>query len=75
MPARQHSRPRNNDQIPIGPADRLSGLSRTDFLPWRFSDAGRRDVWTAVMPASEKPAQQRKSDALTCALGGTADAR
>ena len=65
MPARQHSRPRNNDQIPIGPADRLSGLSRTDFLPWRFSDAGRRDVWTAVMPASEKPAQKLTNPVLT----------
>ena len=54
---RQPSRPRSRHQIPIGPAARLSGLSRSDFLPWRFSDAGRRNAGTTVPPASEKPAQ------------------
>ena len=44
--ARQTSKPRSRHQIPIGPADRLSGLSRSDFLPWRFSDAGYRGAWT-----------------------------
>ncbi len=58
-PALRSPRSRTRHQIPIGPADRLSGLSRSDFLPWRFSDAGRRSACTVVMPASEKPAQKR----------------
>ncbi len=59
--ARQTSRPRSRYQTPIGPADRLSGLSRSDFLPLRFSDAGCRSACTAVPPASEKPAHKQPS--------------
>ena len=58
--ALQTSRPRSRYQIPIAPADRLSGLSRSDFLPWRFSDAGRpKRVPRRDMPASEKPAHKQ----------------
>src|SRR6202035_6078012 len=32
-----------------------------DFLPWRFSAAGRRSAWRDRHPGSRKPTQQRTS--------------
>jgi phosphatidylserine/phosphatidylglycerophosphate/cardiolipin synthase-like enzyme len=35
-------------------------MASRDFVPWRFSDAGRMSAWLALsMPASEKPAQKQ----------------
>ena len=36
-----------------------------DFLPWRFSAAGRRSAWRDRHPGSRKPTQNRKSADLT----------
>jgi hypothetical protein len=35
-----------------------------DFVPWRFSDAGRRSAWRDHHSGGRKPAQQRKSAGL-----------
>ena len=39
--------------IPIGVRGALSCPTPRDFVPWRFSDAGRRSAWLDLMPASE----------------------
>jgi hypothetical protein len=33
--------------------------SSSDFLPWRFSAAGRRSAWRDRHPGSRKPTQNR----------------
>jgi hypothetical protein len=72
LAARSHSRGTLAAQIPIAePAARPTERTSRDFVPWRFSDAGRRSAWldrrfrrpkTCTKPAQKKPAVSKCSN-------------
>src|ERR1019366_406352 len=49
---------RARGKIPIAPAAPPKHTSR-DFVPWRFSAAGRLTAWIGRHPGGRKPAQER----------------
>src|SRR5262249_53384855 len=59
-----HRRTRARGQIPIAPAALLPPTSR-DFVPWRFSDAGRWSAW--IIPPSRHPKTCTFPDTCTAA--------
>ena len=54
-PTPQRSR---RGQIPIAARGTAACPTSRDFVPWRFSDAGRRSAWIDRHPGVRKPAQK-----------------
>lgn len=48
---------------------RATAHTSRDFVPWRFSDAGRRSVWLDLVAGCRKPAQEGTSPVHRIDLG------